>query len=127
MAEALWNRCLDYLQDELPSQQFNTWIRPLQVEENGVGILLRAPNRFVKDWVKDKFANRIQSLLEELNGGQVLSFELDINAGSSKPAFVAPPPAPEKPVETVKEVVDVADSPAPVVKAPIKEERKVQE
>ncbi|NWN83991.1 MAG: hypothetical protein HLX48_13515, partial [Halomonas sp.] len=33
MSLALWQQCLDTLQDELSSQQFNTWIRPLQAEE----------------------------------------------------------------------------------------------
>jgi len=32
MLQTLWSYCLSRLQDELPNQQFNTWIRPLQVE-----------------------------------------------------------------------------------------------
>ncbi len=89
---ALWDECVRCLQDELPAQQFNTWIRPLRASESDSGLVVSAPNRFVKDWVKDKFSNRIQSLLEELNGGQVLSFQLDIGAQSSTPAFIAPAP-----------------------------------
>lgn len=122
---ALWEECVRCLQDELPAQQFNTWIRPLRASSSDSGLVISAPNRFVKDWVKDKFANRIQSLLEELNGGQVLSFELDINTGSSRPAFVTPPPAPEVPAEPVKGKEEAVDKPIPVVPA-IKEERKVQ-
>ena len=90
---ALWDECVRCLQDELPAQQFNTWIRPLRASESDSGLVVSAPNRFVKDWVKDKFSNRIQSLLEELNGGQVLSFQLDIGAQSSTPAFIAPAPS----------------------------------
>ncbi|SDL54000.1 chromosomal replication initiator protein DnaA [Modicisalibacter muralis] len=67
MSVALWQQCLDYLQDELSSQQFNTWIRPLQAEEGGVDELsLLAPNRFVRDWVSDKYLKRINELLREL-------------------------------------------------------------
>jgi chromosomal replication initiator protein len=87
---ALWEECVKCLQDELPSQQFNTWIRPLRANQSGSELIISAPNRFVKDWVKDKFSNRIQSLLEELNGGQVLSFKLDINSQANTPAFIAP-------------------------------------
>ena len=52
------------LQDELPSQQFNTWIRPLQVDRqsNAQQLRLIAPNRFILDWVSDKFLNRIREL-----------------------------------------------------------------
>jgi chromosomal replication initiator protein len=87
---ALWEECVKCLQDELPSQQFNTWIRPLRANQSGSELIISAPNRFVKDWVKDKFSNRIQSILEELNGGQVLSFKLDINSQANSPAFIAP-------------------------------------
>jgi chromosomal replication initiator protein len=122
------------LQDELPAQQFNTWIRPLRASETDSGLVVSAPNRFVKDWVKDKFSNRIQSLLEELNGGQVLSFQLDIGAGSSTPAFIAPAPMkPEPKVEPANSSVAPAQNtqlapragaPAPaVIKEP---KRKVQ-
>ncbi len=95
MAEALWNRCLDYLQDELPSQQYNTWIRPLQVEAEGDGILLRAPNRFVKDWVKDKYLHRIHEILCEINDGRLLEVEITIGGAKVKPA---PAPLPRVPV-----------------------------
>jgi len=64
---ALWQQCLDTLQDELSSQQFNTWIRPLQAEEGDANQLrLLAPNRFVRDWVSDKYAKRISELMREL-------------------------------------------------------------
>lgn len=123
---ALWDECVRCLQDELPAQQFNTWIRPLRASETDSGLVVSAPNRFVKDWVKDKFSNRIQSLLEELNGGQVLSFQLDIGSQLSTPAFIAPAPIkPEPKVEakpaTVSEKPQVSRAPA------IKEtKRKVQ-
>ena len=70
MSVALWQQCIDFLRDELPSQQFNTWIRPLQVDGDQAEIRLYAPNRFVLDWVNDKYLNRIQELLDDLSQGQ---------------------------------------------------------
>ncbi|MEC9482702.1 MAG: chromosomal replication initiator protein DnaA [Halomonas sp.] len=68
MSVALWQQCLNFLQDELNSQQFNTWIRPLQAEEGESNELsLLAPNRFVRDWVSDKYLKRINELLRELS------------------------------------------------------------
>jgi len=123
---ALWDECVRCLQDELPAQQFNTWIRPLRASETDSGLVVSAPNRFVKDWVKDKFSNRIQSLLEELNGGQVLSLQLDIGSQSSTPAFIAPAPIKPEPKVEAK-AATVPDKPQ-VSRAPaIKEtKRKVQ-
>jgi len=59
----LWQRCLSVLQEELPAQQFSMWIRPLQcVVDNNI-MTLYAPNRFVLDWVRDKYVNRINELV----------------------------------------------------------------
>ena len=55
MSVALWQQCLDYLQDELSSQQFNTWIRPLVAEWRETGLVLAAPNRFIRDFVAEKY------------------------------------------------------------------------
>ncbi len=95
MAEALWNRCLDYLQDELPSQQYNTWIRPLQVEADGNGLVLHAPNRFVKDWVKDKYLHRIHEIICEINDGRLVEVEIAIG-GKAKAAPMAKPTMPAR-------------------------------
>ncbi|MEH6346848.1 MAG: chromosomal replication initiator protein DnaA [Bermanella sp.] len=86
---ALWDECVRCLQDELPAQQFNTWIRPLRANESEQGLVVSAPNRFVKDWVKDKFLNRIESLLSELNGGRLLPCKIEIGGKSTTPAFIS--------------------------------------
>ncbi|WP_295465547.1 chromosomal replication initiator protein DnaA [uncultured Pseudomonas sp.] len=65
MSVELWQRCVEVLRDELPSQQFNTWIRPLQVEAEGDELRVFAPNRFVLDWVNEKYLSRVLELLEE--------------------------------------------------------------
>jgi len=57
-----WTDCLQQLEDELPPQEFNTWIRPLGAEE-GNELVLYAPNRFVSDWVKQRYQDRISDLL----------------------------------------------------------------
>ncbi|HXX83730.1 MAG TPA: chromosomal replication initiator protein DnaA [Casimicrobiaceae bacterium] len=59
---AFWQSCLESFQRELTEQQFNTWIRPLRLELAGDGLRLIAPNRFVLQWVKERFAGRIEEL-----------------------------------------------------------------
>ncbi|UYF99973.1 chromosomal replication initiator protein DnaA [Halomonas sp. GD1P12] len=89
MSLALWQQCLDYLQDELSSQQFNTWIRPLQAEEGGTNELcLLAPNRFVRDWVSDKYAKRISELIRELSPAKPPKVSLTV--GSRRAAAPQP-------------------------------------
>lgn len=75
---ATWQRCVDHLRDELPSQQFNTWIRPLHAEMSADGLTLFAPNRFVQDWVKDKFYSRICELVQRQTGGESLGVFLEV-------------------------------------------------
>src|SRR5437868_3137039 len=61
-----WQACLRLFEQELTQQQFNTWIRPLQVEGDGSGLRLIAPNRFVQQWIKERFLGRIEALASEL-------------------------------------------------------------
>ena len=79
----MWQQCIDRLQDELPSQQFNTWIRPLQATREGQMLTLFAPNRFIKDFVSDKFAERISELVRELEPERGMDVVLEIGAGTA--------------------------------------------
>jgi len=64
----IWKKCVASLQDELPQQQFTTWIRPLQVNHDASAencLCILAPNRFVMDWVSNKYLTRIRELVQE--------------------------------------------------------------
>ncbi len=78
--EAIWRQCVHLLEDELPAQQFNTWIRPLKIDTEADALTLLAPNRFVKDWVGDKFLARICELAEEFSGGKIQDVVIDIGS-----------------------------------------------
>ena len=79
----MWQQCVNRLQDELPSQQFNTWIRPLKASTDGRNLTLLAPNRFIKDFVSDKFAERISELVRELGPETVTEDRIADRDGSS--------------------------------------------
>ena len=68
MQSSLWGRCVQQLRSDLPEQQFNTWIRPLQAVEEAQAIRLLAPNRFVVDWVNSNCLARITDFLRETPG-----------------------------------------------------------
>ncbi|NQZ88617.1 MAG: chromosomal replication initiator protein DnaA [Colwellia sp.] len=78
MDHTLWQRCLSVLQEELPAQQFSMWIRPLQCVVADNIMTLYAPNRFVLDWVRDKYVNRINELvtLQESANPPLLRFDV---------------------------------------------------
>lgn len=79
------------LRDELPAQQFNTWIRPLQVEGDARELRVYAPNRFVLDWVNEKYLARLLELLSSrADAGQVPLLSLLIGSKRS----IAPRPEP---------------------------------
>ncbi len=63
----LWSLCISKLEGELPPQQFNTWIRPLQAMESSGELKLLAPNRFVLDWVKQHFFDKIEEVVANQN------------------------------------------------------------
>src|SRR5438094_7911418 len=69
----LWDVCLRRLEQELPAQQFNTWIRPLAPESGASedALILTAPNRFVLELVRERFAARIERLVAETSGREL--------------------------------------------------------
>jgi len=84
---ALWNGCLEQLAQELPEQQFNTWIRPLSVElkEDASKLVVFVGNRFKMDWVRAQYLQRISQLVEKLYG-QPLSIDLTLTPRVSQTA-----------------------------------------
>jgi chromosomal replication initiator protein len=91
LSESLWNRCLRVLESELPEQQFNTWVRPLQAAESDSELRLLAPNRYVIEWLNQNSLTRINELVATLADGAITHVILDV--GSKAPAAVAPPAA----------------------------------
>jgi chromosomal replication initiator protein len=92
LSETLWNRCLRVLESELPMQQFNTWVRPLQVVERDGEIRLLAPNRYVVAWLGDNSLPRIKELIREFADGATPDVVLDVGtrAGTIPEAANAP-------------------------------------
>ncbi|MFP4146305.1 MAG: chromosomal replication initiator protein DnaA [Halorhodospira sp.] len=86
MDDSLWSACLQQLEREIPEQQLNTWIRPLQAELEGEVLRLYAPNRFVLDWVRDNFSVRIGELLTEYRPEEALRLELEIGSPQAQAA-----------------------------------------
>ena len=89
MEASHWTQCISALEAELPEQQFNTWVRPLQVLEGAGALKLLAPNRFVVDWVNANLLPRIGELLRDQNGGDVPVVTVEVG---SRTAAVRPPP-----------------------------------
>jgi chromosomal replication initiator protein len=104
MQSPVWKKCLERLEEELSAQQFNTWLRPLHAVQDNQMLRLLAPNRFVVDWVRERFLERIAELSSEYSGG-ALSVQVEVGsqarpaAGAAKAAAtrveaVAPPKTP---------------------------------
>ncbi|MEM8814184.1 MAG: chromosomal replication initiator protein DnaA [Pseudomonadota bacterium] len=89
----LWNRCVRDLQAELPENQFNTWIRPLQAVEDGNRVRLLAPNRFVVDWLHQHYVERIQEILTSVNTDVSLIVEVGSRVAEPLQQAAAPRPA----------------------------------
>lgn len=76
----IWEKCLTSLESEFPSQQFNTWIRPLQAEYTDGKLVLLAPNRFVLDWIVERFLSRINELIKQYSDNKPPTVMLQIGS-----------------------------------------------
>ena len=105
----LWASCVDQLAQELPEQQFNTWIRPLvaDVATDLSSVTIQVGNRFKLDWIRAQYAARISVLLEAISG-QKVPLELALAPREAPARQIAGGPKPNQPG-----VVDLL-TPAPV-------------
>ena len=111
MSVSYWPQILASLQSELPSQPFNTWVKPLQMQEQNLHLQLLAPNKFFKNWVEDKYLSRIQELAREQFGStmqvsleicqsqKVRPFFLNQAKSLNEPVATPVPTSPTAPVE----------------------------
>ena len=83
MEASLWTRCMGALETELPEQQFNTWVRPLQAMEGNGALKLLAPNRFVVDWINANLLPRIGELLRDESTGDVPIVTVEVGSRSA--------------------------------------------
>ncbi|MEK9919065.1 MAG: chromosomal replication initiator protein DnaA [Halieaceae bacterium] len=108
-----WQHCLHRLGGDIPQQQFNTWIRPLQAEWHDTGLTLSAPNRFIRDFVVERYVPLIASYLMDVVSpalAQVSVTVADDVAGGARPVLSV-----ERPVQRMGVVSQpaVRSSPKP--------------
>ena len=77
---SVWKSCLERLEGELSPQQFNTWIRPLQVVENHDSIRLYAPNRFVLDWINEQHLEQIRAHIKSLSEHDECAVSIEVGS-----------------------------------------------
>jgi len=96
--DSFWNHCLRHFEKSLPAQQYKTWIQPLNARLDQHTVVVSAPNRFVLEWVKDKFAPEIERLSSEyLHKPTQVVLTLSENAAEEtpRPALEVEVPAPK--------------------------------
>ncbi len=115
---SFWESCLQRFEQELPAQQFNTWIKPLRLEGEEApeaGLRLIAPNTFILKWVRDRYLTRIEDYSRSFFSDPVeisLSVGAAKNVAIAKPALAPSSSAVANPVETPAAVV----APQPVLR-----------
>lgn len=128
MLHSVWNLCASNLRDELPSQQFNTWIRPLQIDDSAETNELRllAPNRFICDWVTEKFLTRIRELVTNYHQGAPLTIVVSVKQQLQTNTLSTPIPESfsQAPFKASKDIAE----PQKVIEQKVEQQhRKIQE
>ena len=104
MRGSLWQQCVRRLEEELPAQQFNTWIRPLHAVEKESTITLLAPNKFVCEWINEQLLGRIEQIANSVGDG--LKLQIRVQVGSKQLAVESGTKADGPPKHSVRRVRD---------------------
>ena len=88
---SLWARCVRALEDELPGDHFNTWVRPLQAIEGNGSLKLLAPNRFAVDWVNSHLLSRLGEIVSRFVEGDAPIVTVEVGSRVGNLARAAEP------------------------------------
>ena len=80
MQPEFWKQCLFDLQNSFDEQQFNTWVRPLQVIAENKIIKITAPNQYAVDWANK---NLSEYFIKKLKDSEY-SFKFEVGGISQK-------------------------------------------
>jgi chromosomal replication initiator protein len=80
MSVGVWSQCISRLKGDLTAAEYNTWIMPLQVAEDEEKIRLYAPNRFVRNWVKQHYEQRIVEICGYLSHGRISEVAFEVGS-----------------------------------------------
>ncbi len=70
--EEQWKHIQDQLLDEYGEATYTSWLKPLYISNQTKDcISIAAPNAFMRDWVKNNYADRIRALLSTVNDNEV--------------------------------------------------------
>lgn len=78
MSDGIWKMCMARLEEELAPKQFYTWISTLQCRVDGSTLRLLAPNKFVRDWVVQRYGERIGQLVREVSDGEAVDVVFEV-------------------------------------------------
>ena len=108
-----WSACLSRFEKELPAQQYNTWIKTLRLEDDTdrasaspTNLRLIAPNRFVLQWVRERYLEQIETLSRQFFPEPVT---ISLGLGEPPPAIAAS----QRPAESVPTPAKGNARPAP--------------
>jgi chromosomal replication initiator protein len=87
MSKNYWETSLKHLERELPADDFNTWIRPLQIKSAKGRTILLSPNEYVRDYIAMNYLERIRDIFEHL-GASRDSVVVDVGQHSDSSAPV---------------------------------------
>ena len=76
--DTAWWVCREALRAEIPAQDFEAWVAPIQSYRRGSRLFLGAPNRYVAKKITDNLWTRIQELIDA--GNEPLQISLHVSS-----------------------------------------------
>lgn len=87
---SLWDNALELLAPEIGPDNLELWLKPVAPTSfDGRLMMLKVPNKFFTEWIKDHYQRRLEEHLKGLTGGEVTldySVTKDLQAAPREPA-----------------------------------------
>jgi chromosomal replication initiator protein len=84
---SIWNKCLDFIKDNVPESSFRTWFSPIvPVNITGDVLKIQVPSAYFYEYLEENYVGLLRSALQKYMGAQAkLMYSIVVDAGRSKP------------------------------------------
>jgi len=96
--QEIWSNCLSIIRDNVTSQNFKTWFKPIQaVKLNDKILTIQVPSQFFYEWLENNYITLIKkSLKRELGKDAKLEYNILLETSSGKKPYVTKVPSSEQ-------------------------------
>ena len=71
-ANSVWNNCLIFIKDNIQTQAYKTWFKPIKpISYSNYVLTLKVPNKFFYEWIEEHYLEILNNSAKKILGNKI--------------------------------------------------------